>query len=141
MKLLAFICNVALFGFTCLVILTDGMSREAVYIVLTLLLLLVPVLNLVVIMRNRSIMKGPVFQGKKKTSEEKNSMLSPFSISPALKIAVVICNVVLLGFCVWAFMEQYPHPKEHGYIAYLLVVGLTPVLSSVAILFRRIKRE
>ena len=141
MKLLAFISNVALFGFTCLVLMTDGMSREAVYIVLALLLLLVPVFNLFVIWRNGPILEWPVFNRKKKTSEEKSNADRSSSIRPALKTATVIFNVLLLGSCVWAFADQYPHPRENGFVAYLLVVGLTPILSIVAILYRRIILE
>jgi formate hydrogenlyase subunit 3/multisubunit Na+/H+ antiporter MnhD subunit len=140
MKLLAFICNVALLGFTGLVIMTDGMSRQAVYVVFTLWLLLVPIFNMVVLWRSGLVPGWTGFPGKEKSQEEKKSTDSPSFISPAMKITAVICNVILLGSLVWVYVDQYPHPKEEGFIAYILVVLLTPVLSSVAILLGRVKK-
>ncbi len=45
MKIVAIIGNAILFGFTCLVLVVDGLPRGAGYVVLTLLALLVPILN------------------------------------------------------------------------------------------------
>src|SRR5512133_575226 len=106
MKILAIICNISLLLFTCLVLLTDGISREAGYIVLTVILILVPVLNAILIFRN---------QGK----------------PPHLKVIAVIGNVVLVGLTCWALIKQYPHPREPGFLSYAVLVVLTPILSLV----------
>jgi len=52
MKIIAVICNIVLIGFTCLVTLTDGAPKEAGYIVFSVLLVLIPILNVVVISRS-----------------------------------------------------------------------------------------
>ena len=51
MKIVALICNIVLFGFTCLVLVTDGPPKEAGYIIVTLLSVLTPILSLVVLFR------------------------------------------------------------------------------------------
>src|SRR5512136_2682902 len=101
MKIAAIVCNVILIGFTILVSLTDGLATEAPYIVFGLLLVLIPIANLVVIAR-----RGP-------------------------KIAAIIGNVLLLGFACWAMIDQYPHPKEAGFVEYAVLVILTPILSAI----------
>jgi hypothetical protein len=53
-----------------------------------------------------------------------------------MKIVAVICNIVLLAFTCWAFVDQYPHPEEDGLIAFTVLMVLTPILS-LAVLFRR----
>ena len=49
MKIVTVICNIALLGFTCLILFLGGVSKASDYKVLTLLLLLVPILNIVFI--------------------------------------------------------------------------------------------
>ncbi len=134
MKVMAVICNVALFGFTCLVTLTDGPATETSYIVFSLLLFLIPILNVVVISRcssNRGRLGPP---SKEELPEEQGKSAEPSSISAAMQIAAVICNIVLLGFACWAIIDQYPHPREAGLLEFELLVILTPIVSSVAIL-------
>jgi hypothetical protein len=46
---------------------------------------------------------------------------------------VAICNVVLLGFTGWAYVDQYPHPKEDGFVAFIVLMVLTPILSLAAL--------
>jgi len=48
MKTLVILCNIVMFCFTCMVLVTDGMAKEAAYIVFALLLLLVPLLTVFV---------------------------------------------------------------------------------------------
>ena len=108
MKIIAIICNLVLVGFTCFVIATDGFPREATHVVRALLVLLIPILSLLVI--------------------------SWSSVGTAMKIAAVICNAVLIGFVFWALVEQYPHPKESGFIAYVVLLMLTPILNVAALL-------
>jgi hypothetical protein len=129
--------NIVLFGFTCLVLLTDGMSRQAVYILYTLLLLLVPILNLVVIFLGAKRNGWFSFDLKRKASEVK-SKNDDFSYrGTILKTVTIISNTVLLGFSCWAFVSQYPHPNEDGFIAFVLLLLVTPILSSIAILLNR----
>lgn len=117
MKIIAFICNIVLVMFTLMVLVTDGPSNEAVYIVFALLLLLVPILNSVMI-----ILSG-MNQGKQ------GSQIILFSTPQFMKITLFISNIVLLGLSCWAFVSQYPHPREDGFIIYVLFVFLTPILS------------
>ncbi len=107
MRITAIICNVVLFAFTCLVIVTDGPARETVYVVFSFLLLVVPILSAVVLWR--------------------------FSGSTIMKIATGVGNIVLLGFACWAIISQYPHPEEEGVVAYTVLVVLTPLLSLAAL--------
>jgi hypothetical protein len=112
MKIGAIICNIVLFGFTCLVLVTDGPAQETAYVVFGLLLLLVPILNAVVLFRP--------------------------AIGAVMKIVAGVCNIALLGFACWAIVSQYPHPEEEGVVAYTVLVVLTPILS-LAVLFRKAK--
>jgi hypothetical protein len=50
-----------------------------------------------------------------------------------MKILAIICNIVFIGFVCWAFVDQYPHPKEEGIIAFTVLMVLTPILSLVAL--------
>jgi len=129
MKILAAICNFILIGFTCFVILTDGAPHRAAYIVFSLLLVSVPLFNLALILRKEKAEGRP--EGG--SPEEKRESHGVARRRSALKIAAVICNAVLLAFACWAIMDQYPHPREAGFIEYIIFVMLTPVLSSVVI--------
>ena len=51
MKIVAVICNVVLFAFTCMVLLTDGLPTQAAYIVFNVWLLLTPILSLAALVR------------------------------------------------------------------------------------------
>ena len=52
MKTLTLLCNIVLFGFTSVVVATDGPPQEMPYIIFTLFLLLVPIFNVFVIVRS-----------------------------------------------------------------------------------------
>ncbi len=103
MKIVAIACNIVLLGFTVLVSLTDGPAREAPYVVFGVLLILVPVLNVVTISRRRP------------------------------RHVAIVANVVLLGYSVFALIDQLPHPQEAGFLEYAILVVLTPVLSALVI--------
>lgn len=135
MKILAVILNIVLFGFTCLVLITDGVSREFSYNIFALLLLLVPILN-VAVFSQRGV--GGSWFGFHPTSKESGvrKMVGP-SIGTVMKKAAIVSNIVLFGFACWAIMSQYPHhPKEEGLIEFTVMVLLTPILSTL-VLFRR----
>jgi hypothetical protein len=117
MKIMAIICNIVSFVFTCFVLLTDGIAKEAAYIIFIFLLLLVPIISLLVI----SPIGGSL-------------SLRLSSTSSAIRIVTIICNIVLFGFICWAFMDQYPHPKEEGFVAYAILTVLTPILNLVVLL-------
>ncbi len=111
MKIAAITLNVVLFLFVCLVILTDGPPREPAYIACTLLSLLIPVLSAIVIWRFGSN--------------------SAHRTAPFVALA---CNVIWLGFTCWALVDQYPHPKEEGLVAFVFLMVLTPIISLAALL-------
>jgi len=111
MKALAVLCNVVLLAFTCLVLVAEGVSSEAAYIVLTLLLIVVPGLSVVALVRGGG---GGTWSFAR---------------------VAALCNIVLLGFICWAIVDQYPHPEEPGFLPYLALVVLTPVLSAVALAY------
>jgi hypothetical protein len=135
MKIVAAICNVVSFGFTCLVLVTDGPPREAVYIFFSLLHLLTPLLTLVVLSHSGASDGWLGLRMKKNALEERRKIDNPSSTSTILKIGAIVCNVALLGFICWALVSQPPHPKEEGFVAFVLVSVLTPIVSLVAILW------
>ncbi len=108
MKIVAVICNIVLLAFTCVVLVVDGPATEAAYLVFTLWLLFTLIFNAVVISRR--------------------------SPSPPALIAAMVCNVVLLGFTSWAFVDQYPHPDEEGLVAFTVLIFMTPILILAALL-------
>jgi len=133
MNFLAAIFNIVLFGFTCLVLITDGISKEVVYILFTILMLLVPILNIVMIIRQAN-QRWFTFDIKWQVSEEQlKKIINIFSKDVIINNLVILSNILLIGITCWAIVSQYPHPMEDGYIIYVLIVFLTPILSSVAI--------
>ena len=132
MRVVAVVSNIVLFAFTCFVLLTDGVSREVPYLILTVLLLFVPIVSSVVLLRRRA--KG---DGQDAHDER------PSSSTHIARVAILF-NVLLFGFSCWAIVAQYPHPKEDGPIAmaalalYTLVVVFSPVIT-VLVLFGGMK--
>lgn len=115
MTLAAIVCNAVLAAFTCVVLVTDGAPTDAPYIALTILVLLVPILSAVTILRAK---------------------LAPSSAGGLLARGTLAGNVVLVGASCWAIAAQYPHPREDGLLAYMLLVLATPILSFVVVLRR-----
>ena len=135
MNFVAVVCNALLFVFTCFVLLTDGFPGQASYIFLTLWALLTLILSAVVISRigARDGWLDPRLRNKAVREEQKGASQRP--VSRGMQIVSIVANVVLLGFVCWAFVDTYPHPREEGFIAYVVLMVLTPILSLVA-LFR-----
>jgi len=131
MKFIAFICSIILFGFTCLVLLTDGVSTKTAYLVFTILLLLVPAVSVAAFFRNREIRDWFGFHWKRGRRGEEGRGGSASFAAVLLPVIVLAGNLALLAFSVWAFISQYPHPREEGFVAYMVFVFLTPVLTSV----------
>ena len=119
MRTAAVVCNVVLVAFTCLVMATDGVSREVPYVVFTFLLLAVPTLTAALLVR----------RGPHRTDRATDS-------SPAIRRASqigVLCNIWLLATACWAIYDRYPHPNEEGFLPYVAVVLLAPILSIAAL--------
>ena len=115
MRTFAIVLNVVLLAFTCLVLVTDGFPTTAVYIVLTVLLLVIPILTLIVLFR--------------RTGTD-----APSSGRVLMERVVAACNILLLVFVCWAIVDHYPHPKEEGFLAYVVLVIVTPGLSALTLL-------
>jgi hypothetical protein len=105
MKTLTVLCDVVLFGFTCFVLATDGVSTEVAYIIFTLLLILIPIFTVFAIVRSGA----------------------------AIERVAAICNIGLLGFVCWALVDQYPHPEEEGFAAFAVLTVLTPILGAIVL--------
>ncbi len=95
MKMVAIICNIILFGFTCMVIVTDGLSRETGYIVITLWWLLTMILNSVVI---SLIGDWQGFRIKSMSVEEQQKKDNPHFTRVIMRMVTIICNFVFIGF-------------------------------------------
>jgi len=137
MKIVTVICNIALLGFTCLLLIFGGISKVSDYKVFTLLLLLVPILSIVLIFGSQVSHGHWTFKMKNKAPEEQSKADELSKIYPFLKIVTLILNLALLGFASWFIVINYPHPGESLVLAYILLAVLTPVLSLIAILSRR----
>ena len=42
-------------------------------------------------------------------------------------------NIVLLGLVCLAIADQYPHPDEPGFLAFVALTVVTPILSALAL--------
>jgi hypothetical protein len=133
MKITAIICNIVLFLFICLVLVTDGLPKGAVYIIFTLWSLMKPIFSSLVISRIGASDGRLGFHMKKKRLEEQESMGDRPSKSAVMRIAAIVCNIIFLGHFCWAFVDQYPHPKEDGFVAFMVLMTLAPILSMVAL--------
>ena len=139
MKIGVVICNILLLGFTCLVALIEGAPKGACYIVFTLLLVLIPILNVVVLARSRKSGSQVNDDVKGRMLEEQSKISSGSSVSTPMTRMAIIGNIVLLGFVCWAVINQYPHPEEPGVLEYTILAILAPILSVVAIVRSRQK--
>jgi hypothetical protein len=135
MKIAALICNIALFGFIALVLFTEGPPHATVYIVFSVLTVVIPILNMVVISTIgasdgwRGLSPRVVTpEGAGKTGDRSSSGI-------VLKLVTLVSNIVLLAFACWAIIDQYPHPEEPGVIEMSVLMILTPILSALVIFF------
>jgi hypothetical protein len=135
MKIFAFICNVVLFLFSCMVLAGDGLPTEPVYIFFTWWIHLTMVLNavLVFLIGKREGWLG--FRASGQAPEGKEKTAGRKSISSFLKITAIACNLVFIGFVCWALADQPNHPKEPGFIEYVVMMLLTPILTSAVLFF------
>lgn len=135
MKIAAVVCNIVLFGFTCIVLLVDGPPKGAGYIVFTLWLLVTLIFSAAVMSRSGASDGWLSHHTKRNALEELKRTDDLSSTSTIVRIVAIACNVILLGFTCWAFVDQYPHPEEDGLIAFTVLMVVTPILSLV-VLFR-----
>ncbi len=66
------------------------------------------------------------------------------SLRPArepLRNAAIVANIVDLALVCYGLVEQYPHPDEEGFIPYVILVSLTPVVSIIALRRPRARKE
>jgi hypothetical protein len=124
-KTLAVLCNVVLVLFTCLVMATDGPGETLAYRLFGLLLLAVPIFTALVLVRG----------GRDRTSP------GGLERSPLSARIAAVANCVLLVLVGWALVDQYPHPNEEGFLAFVAVIVLTPFLSVLALLRPRLRHR
>ncbi len=132
MKVFVIILNISLFLFTLMVLATDGPPVGAAYITLSIWTQLTRVLSIITI-----FIIGASY-GWVGFHQKENILLEEKKID-VLRIVTVFFNVASLGFVIWAFIDQYPHPNEEGFIEYLTLMVLTPVLSSLVLIPRKAK--
>ena len=118
MKIVAIIFNLAMFLFTCLVLATDGMPKQASYVVFSLWVQLTRIFSPVAI---SLVGPGAGWIGSMKAKD-------------LLILGAIVLNVVSLGYVCWAFVDQYPHPDEEGFIEFAVMMVVTPILSLVVLL-------
>ncbi len=121
MGVIAIVCNLLLVAFTCLVVVTDGISTEAPYLALTFLVLVVPTASAVVLFQDR----------QQRADAARGARPGPWRV-----VAAILNALLLVGTCA-AIVDQYPHPAEPGFIPYVVVSLMTPTLSLVALLAGR----
>ena len=140
MKILAIICNIILFLFTCLVLVTDGPPTETIYIVFTLWTFLTLILNTVVISGIRAGNGWVGLNQKEKVLKEQKKTNKFSYVGTSLRIVAIFSNIIFLGIHSWAFVDQYPHPEEDGFIAFVVLIVLTPILSLVVLIRSKVVR-
>ncbi len=86
MRIMAVVCNIVLFAFTCIVVLIEGIPRQSAYLILTLLPLLVPIVNVVVLLRGGMPLRG------------QTARADSFSRSTRIARAAAFCNLGVVVF-------------------------------------------
>jgi hypothetical protein len=121
MRVIAIVCNIIFLIFTSLVIIGEGVSNELTYQVYTIFLLMVPIISTVILLAS----KMPISTKSFKT--------------PTYLIAMIL-NFLMLAFSIMAIVDQYPHPEEHGFVAYVAIVFFVPIINTL-VLFRFFKNS
>jgi hypothetical protein len=136
MKIAAVVCNVVVSLIVFVILVTEGIPKQTVHIAFTVLSALIPILSAAVILRSGVSDGWLGVQGKTKTPRRLSVVSNLASRRSAVRLAAVICNVVLLGFVCWAAVRQYPYPEGDEVIVFALLMMLAPILSLVAICSR-----
>ncbi|HEX3007529.1 MAG TPA: hypothetical protein VHO90_07930 [Bacteroidales bacterium] len=133
MNFITTLLNLLLFTFTLILIISNGVSGQGAYIMFSMLLLMVPVLNLVLIFPHTKNRNWFSFHIRRRTNEvpndPDNNPMDKFLIA-----VVITLNVVLIGFTCWAFVDQYAHPHDGGVMFHTILVLITPMISLVTII-------
>ena len=122
MRTAAIVGNVVVFVAIGLILLTEGVPRDAWYLVFTFLVLLVPLLSAVVLVRSRVAPQPP---------STDTDRLSTITLANR---AAVLCNLVLFGALCWEIVAQYPYPEGNGLIPFAVLTVCAPILSLMALL-------
>lgn len=136
MNFLTTIFNFAMLLFSFLVIAKNGVVSQGAYIMYSLLLLTVPILNLLMIYPDTKNHNWFSFTLKSR----KDNMHNITEHSPVgyfLITLVITLNIVMLGFTIWAFINHYPHSFNFEAAMLFLMSFVTPFLSLLAIFRNR----
>ena len=139
MNFSAMILNVALFGFTILIVLTEGLPKDLIYFLFTLFLFFVPVLNLFLLYLG--ILQKGLFSFRLKSRVPENSAVPEEKVvlrekhisGKIISSVAVLGNISLIILSCLALVHHFPFPKE-GIVAFVVLLLLTPVVSSLVIL-------
>lgn len=115
MRITALVLNLVMVCFTMLVIFTEGMAPSHWYQLVTLLVLAIPLMTAQTLWKFRA----------------------PRAITAWERHYVGGLNVLLFVLVAAAIVDQYPRPREAGFIPYVVLVCLTPVLSAWVLLRSR----
>jgi hypothetical protein len=118
----AIVCNTVLFAITGVILVTEGVPRDARHLALSLLMVLVPLLSAVVLVLERTASRGP------SRDEDGSSTRSPRNR------AAVLGNLALFGASCWASVAQYPYPEGNSVIPFVLLAIGAPLLNLTALL-------
>jgi hypothetical protein len=120
MRTAAIACNVVVFLIAGALVLTEGLPRDARYLALTFLVLLVPPLSAAVLVRDRIAARGP------------GTGSDGSSTRRLTERAAVPCNLVLLGASCWESVAQYPYPEGNSVIPFAVLTICAPILTLMA---------
>ena len=133
MNFSAALLNLALFAFTCFILMTEGLPKDFAYFLFTLLLLSVPLLNITMIYLGVRRKGWFSFNWKGKVSEEPDHFQEEDTSGRIMSTVAIISNIALLLLSVLAYLDQYPHPEEDGLVLFILFLWVTPVISVLVI--------
>lgn len=119
MRVTAIVCNIIMCVLTSLVVISEGVSNELIYQGFTLFMLLVPIMSTFILIKSVMPRSTKLFK------------------SSAYLVATIL-NILMVAFLVLAMVDQYPHPKEDGFITYVIIVAITPIINTF-VLYRLFK--
>jgi hypothetical protein len=125
MRLVAIVLNAVMLPFTVMVVVSDGMPTKAIYILFTLFMLALPVATVYALWRRRPAVR---------LVDRNGVAIAPLE---RLRVAIGALNVLMIVAVITAIIDQYPHPDEPGFLTYVLVVCVTPLVSAWVLLRSR----
>jgi hypothetical protein len=94
--------------------------------------LFIPILSLFVILLKKAKDNRVNVQIEDNMSKSIGEIVNSYANATTLKTVAIILNIVLLGYACWAVFQ--PHPAEEGYIPYVIVVLLAPIINITILL-------